>query len=822
MATGFNYTLNASNIPVANYTGYTGPSGGNYIFWTVNANTIQSGGPTGVNATLVKNNLNINGSVSGLSGTFSDLSIGTFATGYNSVNTKAGFTGSYGTTLNVAGSTLTSSLTFGDNSTTISGNLPIDYTTFGVTGWIQNTSVSNINCRGGICMSSSGQYQTVGTTLTVYVSSNYGQTWSSIPSILNIINYVCMSSSGQYQLACSINIIYYSTNYGQTWIPSSVPANVYYSSAISSSGQYQSAVVNNGTIYYSTNYGQTWVSSNAPTSGWLGIAMSSLGRYQTAVSNSGDGVWYSTDFGKTWLKSFSLPMTYVAMSASGQYQTISSGGGSFIYNSTNYGLNWDVSNAALSFYNSICMSSSGQYRMACVNGTVSGTAGVYYSIDYGLNWSQISLSILASNNWYSICMSSSGQFQSVCINNSSGSIYTNGLYSSPIYGNISFQGPSTNSITTSGTATLSINSQGGALTLQSAGTTYATVDSTGVISPSFNGLSGANDAIVNAPTSGQNVLMKVASTTISQLYSSGYNIKMPNCTNPPTQSGITTWNNSGFLNITQAGLGGTNAGAGLGFNATYGGHLICVQPSTGYKNMNYFADSHNFYVSDTTNVMTINSSTGVLIQPTGVPLASFSLNNLYIGSVGRINQGFNMQYQAIAYWYTLDNTKYFRQFNSGSTGSGMNMYFDNNQSTGVNYFSAEVSGAWSSSDYRIKVNISPIRPVLKDILKLNPVSYKLRNKDLSEPPSENPYDFNFIAQEVQKHIPELVSTIPSDLFPDNSNLYTLSGNMNAFLVKAIQEQNEMIVSQQNRITSLETQLASLKANVEALVAFISK
>ena len=544
--------------------------------------------------------------------------------------------------------------------------------------------------------------------------------------------------------------------------------------------------------------------------------MSSSGQYQTICTDqTTPGIFYSSNYGVSWSLTSSVYNGFrVCMSSSGQYQSCFYPFSSSVY-STNYGVTWSPTSLVIANYSSICMSSSGQYQLICKNGS-----DVNYSINYGATWSP--LTNLPSNNWVEICMSSSGQFQSACIQNSSGSIYTTGLYSSPIYGNISFQGPSTNSITTSGTATLSINSQGGALTLQSAGTTYATVDSTGVISPSFNGLSGANDAIVNAPTSGQNVLMKVASTTISQLYSSGYNIKMPNCTNPPTQSGITTWNNSGLLNITQTGLGGTNAGAGLGFNATYGGHLICVQPSTGYKNMNYFADSHNFYVSDTTNVMTINSSTGVLIQPTGVPLASFSLNNLYIGSVGRINQGFNMQYQAIAYWYTLDNTKYFRQFNSGTTGSGMNMYFDNNESTGVNYFSATVSGAWSGSDYRIKVNISPIRPVLKDILKLNPVSYKLRNKDLSEPPSENPYDFNFIAQEVQKHIPELVSTIPSDLFPDNSDLYTLSGNMNAFLVKAIQEQNEMIVSQQNRITSLETQLASLKANVEALVAFISK
>lgn len=480
MATGFNYTLNASNIPVANYTGYTGPSGGNYIFWTVNANTIQSGGPTGVNATLVKNNLNVNGSVSGLSGTFSALSIGTFATGYNSSNTTSGFIGSYGTSLVVAGSSLTSSLTFGDNSTMISSNLPLDYTSFGLTGWIQNTNTLNTAWLN-IAMSSSGQYQTASAGNSLFVSSNYGVSFvpASVPSTNWLKN--CISSSGKYQLTCSGVGIYFSSNFGSTWSQVIPIPSIYQwlDVAISSSGQYQSGVVYDG-IYYSSNYGSSWTKSTSAPSlvAWQSIRMSASGQYQTACYILPGRIYYSSDYGITWTLSATLiGGTFLSMSSSGQYQSIANSLGSPIAYSSDYGKTWAYSGSGGTPL-SVCMTSSGQYQLSCVN-----SGGVYYSIDYGQTWTQISTSIFPVNNWSCVSISSSGQYQSVCINNSSGSIYTNGLYSSPIYGNISFQGPSTNSITTSGTATLSINSQGGALTLQSAGTTYASVTSSGIILP---------------------------------------------------------------------------------------------------------------------------------------------------------------------------------------------------------------------------------------------------------------------------------------------------------------------------------------------------
>ena len=95
MATGYNYTLNSYSIPTASYSGYTGPSGGNYILWTVNANTIQAG-PTGA-TTTIKNPLSVSGSV----GILGALNVTGATTHYGnisvtgSINTSG--TGTFGT-----------------------------------------------------------------------------------------------------------------------------------------------------------------------------------------------------------------------------------------------------------------------------------------------------------------------------------------------------------------------------------------------------------------------------------------------------------------------------------------------------------------------------------------------------------------------------------------------------------------------------------------------------------------------------------------------------------------------------------------------------
>jgi hypothetical protein len=89
-----------------------------------------------------------------------------------------------------------------------------------------------------------------------------------------------------------------------------------------------------------------------------------------------------------------------------------------------------------------------------------------------------------------------------------------------------------------------------------------------------------------------------------------------------------------------------------------------------------------------------------------------------------------------------------------------------------------------NSDITLKENIKPLQSQLKIVSKLNPVSYnKIGQK-------EN--EVGFIAQEVEKLLPELVCE-------DKDGLKSLAyGNMNAILVKAIQELEARIKILENK------------------------
>lgn len=69
-------------------------------------------------------------------------------------------------------------------------------------------------------MSANGQYQTVtGNGVNIFRSTDYGLTWSAIPSTGNLnYNCVAMSADGRIQAAAvSIGFIYMSYDYGVTW-----------------------------------------------------------------------------------------------------------------------------------------------------------------------------------------------------------------------------------------------------------------------------------------------------------------------------------------------------------------------------------------------------------------------------------------------------------------------------------------------------------------------------------------------------------------------------------------------------------------------------
>ena len=105
------------------------------------------------------------------------------------------------------------------------------------------------------------------------------------------------------------------------------------------------------------------------------------------------------------------------------------------------------------------------------------------------------------------------------------------------------------------------------------------------------------------------------------------------------------------------------------------------------------------------------------------------------------------------------------------------------------------------SDRRLKTQIRPLRPVLDEVMHLQPVQYRMKTADPASPPVNG-----FIAQDVKKLFPELVSII-NDNIPGKKSLPDLNMlNYSQFFVvaiKAIQEQQSQIAVLNKEIIKLE-------------------
>ena len=102
-------------------------------------------------------------------------------------------------------------------------------------------------------------------------------------------------------------------------------------------------------------------------------------------------------------------------------------------------------------------------------------------------------------------------------------------------------------------------------------------------------------------------------------------------------------------------------------------------------------------------------------------------------------------------------------------------------------------GWTSSSDVRIKKNIRDTHYGLSTVMQLRPVEYTLISSDLKQ--------VGFIAQEVNKLVPEVITGIEGDL-EKGEILGITYANLVAVLTKAIQEQQLQIEAQQKKIDYL--------------------
>lgn len=140
-------------------------------------------------------------------------------------------------------------------------------------------------------------------------------------------------------------------------------------------------------------------------------------------------------------------------------------------------------------------------------------------------------------------------------------------------------------------------------------------------------------------------------------------------------------------------------------------------------------------------------------------------------------------------WYVSnDNPVWIGQKYNGA------LIGDYNPTTGVHGY---------VSDARLKTAIRPMEPVLHNLLQLQPVEYHMKGEDSGRAATQG-----FIAQEVAKFYPELVSII-TDKQPGYKGLPDLHMlNYSQFFVlaiKAIQEQQAELEAITQEITQLEKQ-----------------
>ena len=116
-------------------------------------------------------------------------------------------------------------------------------------------------------------------------------------------------------------------------------------------------------------------------------------------------------------------------------------------------------------------------------------------------------------------------------------------------------------------------------------------------------------------------------------------------------------------------------------------------------------------------------------------------------------------------------------------------------SGGVKLISGGTTWAPATSDRRAKENISPLENVLEKVLKLSPSRFDFKeeygNKD----------QIGFIAQDVNEVLPEFY--IPSETEEEMSTVKFSDTATTALLVKAIQEQQQLIEDLKSRIETLE-------------------
>jgi hypothetical protein len=138
------------------------------------------------------------------------------------------------------------------------------------------------------------------------------------------------------------------------------------------------------------------------------------------------------------------------------------------------------------------------------------------------------------------------------------------------------------------------------------------------------------------------------------------------------------------------------------------------------------------------------------------------------------------------------------------TGSGAS---SNNALTLYKNGNLNISGTYSSSDIKLKEKIEEMGEALPVLKQLKPIYFEFKNKEIYP----NTRQIGFIAQDIAKYYPEMV------LKAGNGMLSIDYSKMTVILVQAINEQQQIIETQQKENDELKKQIEEINRKLDMIL-----
>ncbi len=218
----------------------------------------------------------------------------------------------------------------------------------------------------------------------------------------------------------------------------------------------------------------------------------------------------------------------------------------------------------------------------------------------------------------------------------------------------------------------------------------------------------------------------------------------------------------------------------------------------------HFIHSNNGTTTD--EIMTLNGSEGFVGINDATPEYTMSIDHGAGSPSTGSDHGLNIEQTSTNTAWTL--------YTRTSNGGDLQFFHEANTSNATTpILRATIdssNGAYtSSSDRRLKKNISSLENQLEKVMQLHPTRYQFKTQD------DDSYSLGLIAQEVQNVIPEIVTQLASEEEDEVSFLGVSYTELIPVLIGAIQEQQEIIDLQKKQIAQNSYEMEAFKASIES-------